>query len=746
MKKLFENFKKRDLIVILISIAALVLLFFAIRMTKHQEEADQEALIESGAEDSNSDTAEAVIDESTFVINEVSSNGQIELYNDSTKEIDISGYEVFVRGESVYTVPENTQIEVNSFYTIETGEDFANRINNVISFYDTDKKIVRAISFDDIADGQSYGLVTDGGIESGYMSSTIGSSNADATTSSVEDDLTFSVPSGFYDSAFNLTISAPENCKVYYTVDGTEPTTESTEYTGEINIYRPSGSSYVYAVSDGNGYTYNEDAPSNVDMGLVVKAIAVDGTGEIQYKKSAAYFIGFSKDINYIDLPVISIEVDPVDMFGFDSGIYVPGKAYYEGFIQGNSAQANYLKKWSAPIQMEYYEASKDKTFATSASITIFNDQHTKEAQKAFVIKTTDLYPEGTAIDDYLNDTSNALYLLSGAWDNSTKIRNYLVNGLLDDTDILQKDYTPCIVFINGEYWGLYTLATNYDSRYFEDELGIKDRVLTVTSDYGVPQEYSEFYEYVVSTDFSVDENYQQVQTMMDVDNYIEFMCANIYMGNTLMWRNEAACVWRTVDGNGSGYSDNRWRWALNNVDNTLGNTQSFIDPYNRGDYAEPIINTYLSNGIKNNAFFNSLLQSDDFCKQYLETMDTLIANNFTQEHADEILADLSSSISKAVNATNKRFAISDGDVFGAEVKRLGKFFDERTSYITKYTEEYIGLKGDVPGKLSGNEESNAEGFDVMDESDTIQTDTDITGEEPAEEEDADESAEAGSN
>ena len=91
MKKLFENFKKRDLIVILISIAALVLLFFAIRMTKHQEEADQEALIESGAEGSNSDTAEAVIDESTFVINEVSSNGQIELYNDSTKEIDISG-------------------------------------------------------------------------------------------------------------------------------------------------------------------------------------------------------------------------------------------------------------------------------------------------------------------------------------------------------------------------------------------------------------------------------------------------------------------------------------------------------------------------------------------------------------------------------------------------------------------------------------------------------------------------------
>ena len=736
MKKLFENFKKRDLIVILISIAALVLLFYAIKMTKHQEEAVQESLIESGAESSENDASQSANANIMFEINEVSSDGQIELYNDSTKNIDISGYEVFVRGKSVYTVPNDTKIEVNCFYTIETGENFKDSGNNVISFYDTEQQIVRAISFDEIASGLSYGLVTDGGIEAGYMSSTIGSSNADATVASVGDDLTFSVPSGFYDSSFNLTISAPENCKVYYTVDGTEPTTESDEYTGNINIYRPSGSSYVYAVSDGNGYIHTSITPSSVDMGLVVKAIAVNESGEIQYKKTAAYFIGYNKDIDYIDLPIISIEVDPADMFGFDSGIYVPGKKYYEGLIQGSDALANYMEKWSVPIQMEYYEACKDKTFATSASISIFQDQNKKEEQKAFVIKTTNIYPEGTEIDDYLNDTSNALYLLSGGWDNSSKIRNYLVNDLLDGTGIIERDFKPCIVFINGEYWGLYTLATNYDARYFEDELGIKDKVMIVTSDYGVPEEYTDFYEYVVSTDFSVEENYQQVQTMMDVDNYIEFMCANIYLGNTQLWRNESACVWRTVDGNGTGYSDNRWRWALNNVDSTLANTQSYIDPYTRGDYSEPIINTYLSNGVKNNVFFNSLLQSDAFCDQYLKTMDKLIDNNFTQERADELLADLSSRISKAVNATNKRFSSSDYDVFGTEVWRLGTFFDDRTKYITKYTEEYIGLKGDVPGKISlGEDQEDVEGNEALDENGTTQSEVDIAGDESAEEE-----------
>ncbi len=49
--------------------------------------------------------------------------------------------------------------------------------------------------------------------------------------------LTASLPGGLYDSEIEVTISgAPEGTKIYYTVDGTEPTTESTLYNGSVKI------------------------------------------------------------------------------------------------------------------------------------------------------------------------------------------------------------------------------------------------------------------------------------------------------------------------------------------------------------------------------------------------------------------------------------------------------------------------------------------------------------------------------
>ena len=45
--------------------------------------------------------------------------------------------------------------------------------------------------------------------------------------------------SGFYDNEFDLTLSAPEGTKIYYTVDSSDPTAESTEYTEAIKVLNP---------------------------------------------------------------------------------------------------------------------------------------------------------------------------------------------------------------------------------------------------------------------------------------------------------------------------------------------------------------------------------------------------------------------------------------------------------------------------------------------------------------------------
>ena len=706
IKKFFGELKKRDIIVALITILAIVALFALIKISKRQERIVQEELVENGTESTSVEKVEdpiIVSVEGKLFINEVSSNGKVELYNSSNKVVDISDYTV-VTGEKTTTIDKDTKLEAKSFYVVETWYDYSEGDNNVITLNDADGNMVRAIYFDTIAKNTSYGCLTDGSYEVGYIKSTMGDSN-DGCETVTKDGLVFSVPSGFYDNAFELEISAPEGCKVYYTLDGTIPTVESKEYTSKIGISRPNGKSYVYATSDGDDYTYTSFAPEKIDMGTVVNAIAVKND-EVLYSKTASYFIGFGSDSDYVGLPVVSIEVDPVEMFGFDHGMYVPGKSFYTGFIQNDESHANYLDGLKAEAQVEFFEACKDKTFSSTASISIFNDGHRAASQKSFEIKTSETYPRFTSIDKYLNRASNALHLLSNGGTTSAKLRPLLVNGMVEDTSVITVDYQPCIVFINGEYWGEYAIATNYDSKYFKDNLGITEDVVAVTSDYKVPHEYTEFYNYVVSTDFSDSANYKELQTMMDIDNYIEYMCVNLFIANSYNGVYDNAVVFKTLSTGDGQFSDGKWRWALSDVDSCLSNPKSFLDAHVAGDYSTVVMNTYLTPGIRDNAFFASLLKSDTFCKAFTDKMNDLVENKLTNERATEILTSISDSIGDALVTTLQRYTTNDVNFVDSEITRMNSFFAKRSKYITAYTEEYISLKGNVPGKKKATDVS----------------------------------------
>ena len=708
-KDFFSNFKKRDIAVVLITIVALVLLFVVIRMTRNKDRIAQQELLNSSSESSNS-----VVNESAttgkvekIVINEVDSAGNIELYNTGLKDISVKGYVVVANGHET-SLEDDKSIPSHGLCTVKVSGINTDGNSNVIQIYDNKGNLIRAISFGQLSAGTSYGCVADGSYEVGYITSSIGESN-DGCTLVEKQDITFSVPSGFYEEPFDLEISAPENCTLYYTLDGTIPTIESDKYESKITISRPSSTSYVYAVSDGNGYYHTDVVPKNVDMGTVINVIAVDKNNEIVSSQTASYFIGYNNDSDYVGLPVISIEVDPESMFGFESGIYVPGKSYYDGYIQENTSQANYLNGNSVKAEIEYYESSKDKTYSGDVSITMVTDERKGSEQRSMVIKAEGDFPNGTGLDKFLNSSSNSLILLSGGGDSNSKIRNYFVNGLVEGTSVITREYQPCIVFIDGEYWGMYSLATNYDEKFFADNYGVTDKIISVETDYIASSEYREFYDYVVNTDFSVAENYQNLKTQMDISNYIEFMCTNIFIGNTAMNRGFSACVFRTRGSSGSDFNDGRWRWALNNVDNTLGNTTSFLDPYTRGNYSTAIMNTYLSPGIKDNKFFNSLLKNDSFAKEFEETMNALAENTFTRERANEVLEELEQTIARPVYATNSRFYANDVNYFEAAESTIKQFFAMRDRYLKIYSEEYIGQKGNVVGKIGNTEEATAD-------------------------------------
>ena len=91
-----------------------------------------------------------------------------------------------------------------------------------------------------------------------------------------------SVPGGYYSDAFVLELNAPAGGRIYYTTDGSTPTTDSLAYSGGIEIADRSAEPNIYhsirnVVPDWQNYT---PSSASVPKGTVVRAIYVSPFGE----------------------------------------------------------------------------------------------------------------------------------------------------------------------------------------------------------------------------------------------------------------------------------------------------------------------------------------------------------------------------------------------------------------------------------------------------------------------------------
>ncbi|MCR4903458.1 MAG: CotH kinase family protein [Butyrivibrio sp.] len=725
-----KNIKKKDLIVIIVSIIAVIILAAIIIFNRKVEEAKSETLTQVAQSQSESETTE-ITSGTGVLINEVNQSGSIEILNNTRNQLDISGYVVYVNEDMIEEIPEGTVLEGGTVYVVTTGTEFAENEALIISLF-KDDSLIKALTIPGLSKGVSYGCITDGSNEMTYLNSSIGESNTEENVIE-SDDLSFSVPGGFYSSGFDLSINVPEGTKVYYTTDGTVPTTDSELYSQAITIVRPSSTDFVYSYSDGGYYVYNSSAPDSVDRATVVSAIAVDSTGETVAKLTQSYFIGYVGDSYYENLPVISITADPNDLFGYEDGIYVNGKLYDEAVIQGQDAYyiGNYVMAKSISAQMEYYEANKDKTFTSNIILSVYQDESVTNAQKSLKIAAPGATAKGSSIESFIHNSEGSFVLSSGRTD-SSKIRALLVKSLLEGTSLDMVDIKPCIVFIDGEYWGLYLMQGNYDNAFFKENYEVEDEIIKVENDYEIPEEYTEFYNYVVNTDFTVDANYSNVQKLMDVENYVEYICANVFIGNTVLDKYKAAVVWRTESSSETEYGDGRWRWLLGSVESSLDNPYSRLGNIS-GSFSYYTLNTFLTDGVKENPFLLSLMQNDDFRELFADTMKTMVEEVLTLDNELEVVKELDTLLSKAMSKTANRFNSTSG-LFETTENRIYNFFLCRPEFIVDYAEEFIENKGIVGTQSVESETEETEDSENEGEAGTQETDSNLQVETDVEE------------
>lgn len=459
--------------------------------------------------------------------------------------------------------------------------------------------------------------------------------------------VTFSKTSGIYASAFDLSISADTSGQIYYTLDGSDPAISDTAilYKDAISITdRKNDKNVVSAVdpvlfagsfnqvnSKRDGFTCEIKAPSDkdVDKCTVVRAAVKKADGSFGMDSSATYFIGTAEE--HIEglkesceaagksLAVVSISIDYDDLFDSTKGIYVKGDVFENALKEylsenrlrdpetARSLDANYKQKgreWEREIALSMFEFSADGTATEvinqSCGIRIQGNYSRSDVQKGFRLYARNDYSDNNfkyAVfgEDYLNDSGETMdkfkTLVLRAGGNCAflaKFNDTYWQSLVSEMDIETKKSRPCVVYINGEYWGAYVLEEDYTDDYMEDLHGVnKDDVVIYKGDAEaleigykldegeIPEgEEEDYYFAELKSFFKTHKNlenqkdYDEFIKLVDPESVRDYFAVECWINNKWDWPGKNWSMWKTINTDDSNeYADGRWRFLLYDVE-----------------------------------------------------------------------------------------------------------------------------------------------------------------------------------
>lgn len=348
---------------------------------------------------------------------------------------------------------------------------------------------------------------------------------------------TFSVAPGFYPGTQNVTITCSNGAAtIRYTTDGSVPTTASTLYAGPVSI-----------------------TSTTV---LRAKAFSTD---EPSFTMSGTYFINVNHTV-----PVVSV-----------AGA---GSNSVSTLLNGNGGitPQGFFEIWEA-----------DKSFVDKGEGE-FN-KHGNDSwaydQRGFDFIMKDQFGYDHEIDHQIfpnktRDNFQRVILKPGASDNypfetgGAHIRDAFVHTLSQKAGLKldERTWRPCVVYVNGQYWGVYEIREKADDHdftkyYYEQDKYNLQYLKTwggTWEEYGAPNaqpDWNDLRNYINTNNMGVAANFNYVDSLLNWESLVDYFVINSYIVNQ-DWLNWNTAWWRGMDPAGD---KKKWRYTLWDMDACFG-------------------------------------------------------------------------------------------------------------------------------------------------------------------------------
>lgn len=446
-------------------------------------------------------------------------------------------------------------------------------------------------------------------------------------------DITFSAASGFYPNNFELTISSSSTLQIRYTIDGSDPTSQSPIFINPILVEErnstPNSISEIPTNPPSTFHEYVWKTPTvTIPKMRIVKAALFNNDVQVSDVFYEEYFIG--APLHAIELPIISIVSDSIGLFGYEEGIYVPGKDYDDN---PNIWQpGNYFNRgddWEKIAGFSFYDNNL-LALRQNISIRIHGG-----ASRVMPCKSMRLAAKNSLGNEYMEypffehrdweQYKRVVLRNSGQDFNRSLFTDVLMQSLLKNQNVFYQASRQVVVFINGSYWGIHNLREKYDKYYFKnyhdgdlEAIDYLEIAMEFIAKEGNVDDFQSMNESLLSLDLTNDEDYNLIAQQINIDNYIDHHISKVYGGGN-DWAGNNERAWRTQG------AESQWHWIANDYDDIFIELEK--DSYlhaSRTDWVgwpNPEWSTRL---------FRTLMTNQSFAIRYKKRLKLLLENTYS--------------------------------------------------------------------------------------------------------------------
>lgn len=577
----------------------------------------------------------------------------IELKNNSSDTINLKDYYITtnINSKEMYKLPDVT-LKPNELYVIIASGDeklsnssykHANfKISETESLYlMKDNNVIDSMFVADIPLGYSMGRSDKSGYY--YFNTPTPLKNNSNGVREVSYKPTFNISSGVYNNVDNLILEINSGGTVYYTLDGSNPTTSSKKYTGPLSLTKTT----------------------------TVKAITYEKGKIISKAEVGSYIINENHTF-----PVMSVSLKPSDFS------YVSSNNWYEGI--------------EVVAHAELYEDGK--SFSIPCGFKLFGGSTRGMAKKSFALKFRKKYGESElhyqVFDNRDFSTFNTLILRSGSQDSERALfRDVLMTSLADGLiNVDVQSYKPVILYINGQYWGIYNIREKIDAEFISNHYNVPEDNTDIVNilrgvDEGSGTNYNNLVNYISSHDLSIQENYEYVKSKLDIESFVDFWIAETYAANNDIL--------------------NARFFSNPQVDNGKFNMIFYDLDFGMYNYAHNYFNfTIQPEGMSafkvSTLFMRKLIKNKEFKQTYLERLSYQMKNVWNEERVLNRIDELYKLYLPEMERNQKRWNLTMTE-WNERVNFLKKYASVRNDYMLSHAKSFFGLSNDEYRKYFGD-------------------------------------------